>query len=108
MKIYQCAIANRRYFPLASAKLQRDFIPPKHFKKKFNKKLLFLKIWTNFEIKSLQNAMKTRKNRTKAFTQPISCYFNIIFQQELKTERYSYIIYRKLKSMYRKKTNIFC
>ena len=22
MKIYQCAIANRRYFPLASAKLQ--------------------------------------------------------------------------------------
>ena len=83
MKIYQCAIANRRYFPLASAKLQRDFIPPKHFKKKINKKLLFLKIWTNFEIKSLQNAMKTRKNGTKAFAQTISCYFSLFFLQKL-------------------------
>ncbi len=42
MKIYQCTIAKPCYFPLASAKLQRDFISPKHFKKNFNKNLVFL------------------------------------------------------------------
>lgn len=83
MKIYQCTIANRRYFPLASAKLQRDFIPPKHFRKNFNKKLLFLKIWTNFEIKSLQNVIKMRKNGTKAFARTNLCYFNLFFLQKL-------------------------
>ena len=39
MKIYQCAIANRRYFPLASAKLQRVFILTKKHKGKIYKKL---------------------------------------------------------------------